>query len=111
MGRSAQDAHDFAVISDDGDSELPKPVRASHGVSGPVQQLMDCISDKKVHRIENATPTNKARWGRKLRYAAKKANKDVVVIYVPENNPDEKPPGIWFQGFEKGDAPKRGQRK
>jgi len=110
VARSSEDANDFAEL-DNSVEEMPK-IRGNYGTSKPVQQLMEAISDGEVHRITNADDKEKvARWSRKLRYAANKLDKEVSVVYVSDANPENKPAGVYFRGYEKGKAPTRGRRK
>lgn len=109
MARSVEDAKDFAEL-DSSVGEMPK-IRGNYGVSKPVRQLMDAISDTEVHRIVNVGDSkSRARWGRKLRYAATKVGKEVSIVYAPEGNLDEKPAGLYFKGYDVGEAPTRGRR-
>lgn len=109
MARSVEDAKDFAEL-DNSVGEMPK-IRGNYGVTEPVKQLMDAIIDSEVHRIVNVGDDEKrARWGRKLRYAATKVGREVSIVYAAEGNPENKLPGLYFKGYEKGSAPTRGRR-
>jgi len=111
VGRTPADAVEFAEI-DNSVGEMPKPARGQQGRTAAVEQLITVIEDKRPHRIQNVDDDSKDRWSRKLRYAARLAEKDVEIVYVsPARANEEREAGLYFKGYDKGEAPKRGLRK